>query len=199
MNAPLVSCGRCRSPLPGNLFNLPDPVHCPGCGSVTLVEVFPALYRSISPGKRGETILEQSESSCFYHPEKKAVVPCDSCGRFLCALCDCELNGQHLCPGCVDTGRKKGKIQDLENHRVLYDSTALTLTVVPMVVCYPFLPFSLFTAPIALYLAIRHWKTPTSVVRRTKARFVMAIVLASLQILGWILVIPLVRYFNHHN
>jgi hypothetical protein len=45
--------------------------------------------------------------------------------------------------------------------------------------------FTLVTAPIALYLALRHWKSPTSLVRRTKIRFVFAVTLAGLQILAW--------------
>jgi hypothetical protein len=53
--------------------------------------------------------------------------------------------------------------------------------VFPMITIY----FTLITAPIALYLAIRHWKSPTSLVRRTKIRFILAMVLASLQILAW--------------
>ena len=34
-----------------------------------------------------DALLSEGESSCFYHPNKRAVVPCDQCGRFLCTLC----------------------------------------------------------------------------------------------------------------
>lgn len=37
----------------------------------------------------------------------------------------------------------------------------------------------------ALFVAIRYWNAPRSLVRRTRIRFVAAIVLAVLQIAGW--------------
>ena len=33
----------------------------------------------------------------------------------------------HLCPGCLEAGQTKGKIQQLENRRVIYDNIALAL------------------------------------------------------------------------
>jgi hypothetical protein len=45
--------------------------------------------------------------------------------------------------------------------------------------------FTIVTAPMALYLAIRHWKSPKSLVRRTKIRFIFAMALAGLQVLAW--------------
>jgi hypothetical protein len=81
----------------------------------------------------------------------------------------------------METGKKKGRIVNLDRQRVLYDSVALKLAVFPMIIFY----FTLVTAPIALYLAIHHWKSPTSLVRRTKIRFIFAMALAGLQILAW--------------
>ena len=97
-------------------------------------------------------------------------------------MCDCELNGQHLCPTCLETGKKKGKLRSLQNHRMLYDNAALALAVLPLLIFY----FTIVTAPMALYLSIRHWNTPSSLIPRTKMRFVLAILLASLQIVGWL-------------
>lgn len=146
------------------------------------VDVFPALFTGFVRGESGETLLVESESSCFYHPKKKAVVPCENCGRFLCALCDVDLNGQHLCPACIETGKKKQKITSLDNHRVLYDSIAVHLAVLPVIFMWP---FTIVTAPIALFVAIRYWKAPLSIIRRTKIRYVAAIIFASLQVAGW--------------
>ncbi len=81
----------------------------------------------------------------------------------------------------METGKKKGRIVNLDRHRVLYDSVALKVAVFPMITVW----FTLVSAPIALYLAIRHWKSPTSLVRRTKIRFIFAMALAGLQILAW--------------
>ena len=142
------------------------------------------MFRRITPGKEGEAVMEETESSCFYHPQKKAVLPCEGCGRFLCALCDCEFNGQHLCPTCLETGRTKGKIKSLENRRTLYDTIALSLAILPIgLIVFWFL--TIITAPMALFMAIRYWNAPRSIVHRTKIRYVLAMIFATLQIAGW--------------
>ncbi|MGD0349858.1 MAG: hypothetical protein ABSB84_06025 [Verrucomicrobiota bacterium] len=181
MNTSLVQCPKCQAWLLDGVFNQTELSPCPACGVPLQVEVFPALFRRINPGQSGETIMVEGESSCFYHPQKKAVRPCQGCGRFVCALCDCELNGQHFCPACLEAGKTKGKIKSLENQRTLYDGIALSLAIYPLLIFY----FTLVTAPIALFVAIRYWNAPRSLVRRTKIRYITAIILASMQIAGW--------------
>ena len=181
MNTSLVQCPQCQAWLLDGVFNQPELSPCPACGVPLRVEVFPALFRRFNPGQSGETIMVEGESSCFYHPQKKAVLPCQGCGRFLCALCDCELNGQHFCPACLETGKTKGKIKSLEDQRTLYDGIALSLAVYPMLIFY----FTIVTAPVALFVAIRYWNAPRSIVHRTKIRCVAAIVLALMQMAGW--------------
>ncbi len=181
MTPRLVACTKCRASLPPVLYNAPDLRACPACGARTQVEVFPAALRSAGSASIGEAVIVEGEASCFYHPAKKAVLPCESCGRFLCALCDVELNDQHICPACLAAGKKKGKLQQFENRRTLYDSLALAVAFFPMLLVWP----SLLGAPIALYIALRYWKAPSSIVPRGKWRFVVAIILALAQIGGW--------------
>ncbi len=181
MNASLIQCPACQAWLLEGVFNQVHLSPCPACGVPLQIEVFPALFRSRNVGRGGETILIEGESSCFYHPQKKAVLPCQGCGRFLCALCDCELSGQHFCPACLETGKTKGKIRSLENQRTLYDSIALWLAILPLLIFY----FTLVTAPMALFVAVRYWNAPRSIVRRSKIRYIAAIVLATMQIAGW--------------
>ncbi len=181
MNTSLVQCPKCQAWLLEGVFNQPDLSPCPACGVPLQIEVFPALFRDRAVGQGGETILVEGESSCFYHPQKKAVIPCHGCGRFLCALCDCELHGQHFCPTCLETGKTKGKIKNLENQRTLYDSIALSLAVYPLLIFY----FTLITAPAALFVALRYWNAPRSIVHRTRIRYLIAMILAAAQIAGW--------------
>src|SRR3989442_5576597 len=178
MSPALLSCTKCRTPLPGGWFNQAELKPCRACAAPLQVEVFPALFRRLSRGRDGEALMVEGEASCFYHPQKKAALPCQGCGRFLCALCDCELNGQHFCPACLEVGRKKGKIKSLENQRTLYDSIALSLAIAPMLVFY----FTFITAPAALYFAIRYWNAPRSIVHRTQVSLVLAIIIATTQI-----------------
>ncbi|HMP81946.1 MAG TPA: hypothetical protein PKA41_04480 [Verrucomicrobiota bacterium] len=185
MKSPLVHCSKCNTALVDGVFNLPDFTPCPSCEQPLQVEVFPALFRAFAPANAGEAVMTDGEASCFYHPQKKAVLPCDGCGRFLCALCDCAMDDRHYCPSCLEAGRTKGKIKNLQNSRTLYDTIAIWLTIVPVLFFY----FTFITAPMALYIAIKHWNTPTSIVRNNKLGYVVAIVLASLQILAWIAVL----------
>jgi len=177
----LIQCPKCRAWLLEGIFNQPEFSPCPACGTPLQIEVFPAIFRKTGSGQSGEMILVEGESSCFYHPQKKAVRPCDGCGRFLCALCDCELHGQHFCPACLEAGRTKGKIKSLDNQRTLYDNIALALAIYPMLIFY----FTLITAPMALFVAIRYWKSPQSILHRTKIRYIAAANIALLQISGW--------------
>lgn len=182
MNSALVQCPKCRGLLLEDIFNRQELIPCPSCQTPLEIEIFPAFFRRINPGKSAEALIVEGESSCFYHPEKKAIIPCAGCGRFLCALCDCELHGQHFCPTCLDAGRTKGKIKSLENQRTRHDNIALALAFYPLLIFW----LTIFTAPVALFIAIRHWNSPRSLVRRTKIGFVIAIVFAGLQIGGWL-------------
>ncbi|HYT61309.1 MAG TPA: hypothetical protein VEL06_14130 [Haliangiales bacterium] len=181
MSQSLITCTKCNASLVGEVLGTPELVPCPSCGAAIKVDLFPAYFKGPVKGQVGENLLVEGESGCFYHPQKKAVVPCEACGRFLCALCDCELNGQHLCPVCLETGKKKGRLKNLQNHRTLYDNLALALAVGPLLIFY----LTIVTAPMALYFALRYWSTPSSVIQRSKIRFVIAIAIASAEILAW--------------
>lgn len=183
------SCSKCSTLLPPDFINSGEFVECPICSSPVRVELFPAYFRELAKGSAGEALVIDTEASCFYHPQKKASVVCASCGRFLCALCDLELEGAHYCSSCLETAKEKGKIATIENRRHLYDDIALLLSLGGILIFY----FSPVTAPISIYLAVKHWKKPTSIVRRqSKWRFITAIVLSSLQLLGWL---ALILYF----
>jgi hypothetical protein len=166
-------------------LNTADFVPCPSCKEFIHVDAFPALLHVLLEGTSGESILTEDEAGCFYHPNKKAVISCSNCGRFLCALCDVEFNEQHLCTSCLEAGKKKRKIKNLENHRMLYDSLALGLAIIPMLL---FVWPSILTAPIVVFLVVRYWKAPTSIIPRTKMRLIAALVIAVFQIIGWSIV-----------
>jgi hypothetical protein len=180
----LLTCPKCSRPLPPSLFNASGSGPCPACGTIVGVTVFPALHKPLSSGTVGEHVVMDDEASCFYHPQKKAVVPCDSCGRFLCALCDVELNEEHLCPNCLESGRQKGKLKHLDKERILYDNIALRVAVYPVILLF-FWFLTFITAPAAIVLSIRYWNKPTSMLPRTKIRFILAIVIAVAQLGLW--------------
>jgi len=163
------------------MVNKSRPERCPTCSADIRVDAFPALLRKQSTIEPGSLLKIDNEAGCFYHPQKKAAVHCSVCGRFLCALCDVELNGRHFCMACLEHGKRQRKIRNLENERVLYDNIALMVAFFPLMVFY----ITIFTAPAALFIAFKHWKSPSSIIPRTKIRFVIAIMLSVLQIAGW--------------
>jgi hypothetical protein len=177
-----IACPKCRAVLGAEYFNQPQWQRCPSCATELRIAIFPALFREekITPAER---VVADGEASCFYHPEKKAAVVCDACGRFLCALCDVDFNGQHLCPACLQAGQQKGKIAKLQNARTRHDRIALVLAILPMLIFY----LTIFTAPAALFYAIWHWKSPGSIAPNyRRVNLIIAIIVASLEIAGWL-------------
>lgn len=180
--SPAINCPHCTTALPADFYNQPAPAPCPACTTPVRIRVFPALLRPVQQGSAGERITVEGQSACFYHPNKTAHVPCDGCGRFICALCDVELHGQHLCPACIESGRRKGSLTTLENKRVLWDNIALSTALVPLIAW----PFTCITAPAAIFLALYGWRKPRSLVpRRAALTFILAIFFATAIIVGW--------------
>jgi hypothetical protein len=184
MSSSEILCPGCCTPLPRAHFNTGNFERCPTCQAEVQAEVFAAAFRSIGPGQTGERILVEGESSCFYHEQKKAVVPCDACGRFLCALCDVDLNGKHVCPQCLDTGLQKGSLQELETRRAVWDSAALFVAMMPIVV-FPFWFMTVITAPIAVLLGVLAYFKPNSILGFSRFKAMAAIVVGVLQMTLW--------------
>lgn len=174
------SCSGCGRILEPYELAARSDVTCLACGSTTHLFLFPALLRP-AEAVRGQVILD-GEASCFYHLTRKASVPCDGCGRFLCALCDVAMEGGHWCPTCVQQRRQQpDALPTLDSQRVLYDNIALSLAILPLLIFW----FTVLTAPATLFLVVRFWNRPTSILPRTRIRFVLAALIAGLQVVGW--------------
>jgi hypothetical protein len=171
--AAVLHCLNCLHAIPRDYWNDPAESTCRVCHERLFARVFPAFDRVIETPAPAR--LEGSgQSSCFYHATNQASVACDDCGRFLCTLCDLDLDGRHLCPGCLQRQVAVEKAASLDARRFQYDTLALHLVTWPAVTIW--LP--LFTAPAALYFVVRHWNTPMSILPRTRARLWIALLLA---------------------
>lgn len=168
-----ITCPQCSAILPDTYFNHAELTSCPKCEANLQVLVFPAYYRT-NTATVAEGLSEATDATCFFHTENRAVVTCESCGRFLCSVCDINLGEQHLCPNCIQQGIQTRKLARLENRRVLYDSIALAVAGLPLLLIWPVI----FTAPIATFIAIRYWRAPSSLIPRTKIRAIFAILIA---------------------
>lgn len=177
-----VLCARCNAPLPPEAVEAKEMALCPNCGSSVMARVFPAILAKPNAILPAEIAAAEGEATCFFHFGKTAAATCARCGRFLCRLCQMDLRGETLCPECITSGMAKKKLAALENHRVCYDTVALAVATLPVLF---FWYLTMFTAPVALYIAIRYWRAPLSVLGRTKLRFVLAILLAAAQLVAW--------------
>ena len=177
----MMTCLHCQAVLKTEQLNTRKLEACPSCATLQRVDVFPALFKEPLNGTIGHFLQTDNEASCYYHANKQAIITCATCGRFVCALCDVELNGRHLCPHCFEVGKTKQKIRNLENSRTCYDAIALHLAILPMLIFW----LTIFTAPVVIFISIRYWNAPGSIVARSKWRFVVALVLAILQLIGW--------------
>jgi hypothetical protein len=178
-----IVCGACSFPISTETWNR-ESARCPACAQQVQVLAFPAIER-MRAGAAPEALAEDTEASCFYHAESRAVVPCSECGRFLCHLCDIELEGRHLCPTCFQSGVSSNRLEAMETRRTLYDTIALIISTLPVMLFWP----AIIGAPTALYYVVRRWRTPLSILPRRRIRFVLAALFALAEIAGIVFVI----------
>ena len=174
-----VRCGECSWPIPAEEWNREAGTRCPGCRQKVQVIAFPAIAGK-RVGAAPEAVLAETEASCFFHPESRAAVPCDKCGRFLCRLCDIEADGRHLCPACFQAGIAANQLGNVETRRTMYDTMALALATIPALLVWPVM----VGAPAALFVVFRRWNAPRSILPRTRIRFYLAALLAVAEIAG---------------
>jgi len=173
-----LNCPNCSAALPVWVLKAKPAGMCPGCNSDLEIQVFPAFLARDPIAPAGLAIAE-GQASCYNHATRRAAASCHQCGRFLCALCQIDLDGVTWCPTCLEAGVTQRKLTAMENHRTLYDSIALATATLPAILIYT----SVVSAPLAIFISLRYWKRPSSLVPRNKWRLVLALVLSLLQLL----------------
>lgn len=188
----VIRCPHCRDGIPasGVHFGLSSE-HCPQCAVKLDVAVFPHLFKATSsvPSYRD---AGAEDAACFYHPAKQANQVCDHCGRFLCPLCHVDWHGAALCPVCVGSAElERAKGGSSSGGRTRFDRVALALCVLPAFLLWP----TLITAPATLFFVAWFWRRPCSFQKpsglRVRAGFLVAAVLATLQIAVWAIIITM--------
>jgi hypothetical protein len=179
----VIACPNCRTIQSPAMINSGELFSCPTCHTRMRADLFNAFYRTEDSTVGRGYIQGQGQAECFNHPGRPAKVPCAQCGRLLCELCEVELEGRSLCFSCVKAGRDSRQEVRLETQRVLHDSIALTLALIPVLFIFP----TILTAPAAIYVAIRYWKRRPMIIPRSRWRYVVAMILALMQIIGWVL------------
>lgn len=172
----IFKCSKCgQESSPGKNYDSSLFYKCSSCKSRNYVELFPAVKNEIQKGERPEAALNE-ESTCFKHSANIAVAACDSCGVYMCKLCDLEIEDKHICPDCLKN--KPPKLKTTTQKTLLYDELALHLTIVPFIFIYAFI----ITAPMAVVMSILYWNKVDTPYERSHWRFIVAFTLGLLEI-----------------
>ena len=172
----IYQCSKCgQESVPGENFDSSQFHLCSSCGTREYTEVFPAIRDEIQKGERPETALGE-EATCFNHPNNVAVTSCESCGMYLCKLCDLEIEGRHLCSNCLANGPQK--LKTTVQKTFLYDELALHLTLFPILFYLAFV----IAAPAALVMSIVCWHKVETPYKRNRWRFVAAFILGLIEV-----------------
>lgn len=121
---------------------------------------------------------------CYFHPTNRAALPCDSCGRFLCTVCDMPVGSRHLCPVCLSSGLGKEKFIEIIPRRFLWGRAAFALGFIPLCGFFLFMwPFLFISGGLAVVLGFMGWRRPGSLVRgRKRWMAVLGILFGLLQV-----------------
>ncbi len=184
-----IPCAVCNMPLPKWELATGNTATCTLCGAPNEAHVFPAAFAPTNAPATAEGALE-GQAACYDHPSKRAVAACSQCGRFVCKLCSVEFGTDIWCPSCVAAGAGRAKSARQDTSRTLYDSTALIVPLVALIIY----PLTLVAAPASLVLTAMRWKRPLSLVRRNRWRFLAAIVVSVGEIAGWTAVVIALVY-----
>jgi hypothetical protein len=176
-----LTCPECGFELKPYFLESPEYRPCHVCGHEISAMPYPAAFRAAKVLTAAELRRGEEDASCFYHESKKAAHACSQCGKFVCGLCAAQIGAEVLCPACLVSGEKKASGR-LERERPLYDSLALVVAVLPAMT----ISLSIIGGPVAVYLALRYWKRPTSIVRRYAWRKWLALGLGLAETGAWV-------------
>lgn len=160
---------------------------CPCRKKVTFnVQLWPAAHRKRELSTTATARLDD-EAACYHHPHRRAQAVCVDCGILICDWCNAD-HREGVCLNCFAKRQENDKPEHAAQSastRVLYDSVALGLAFIPIIILWP---ISVITAPLAIFYALYHWKKhPTSrIVPRSRWRYIVALIFAIPQTLAWI-------------
>lgn len=164
-SASTIACPRCGTLLAGESFMSAGSVNCPSCRSQLTGRVFPAFWSPAPPEVQlGEAAME-GDATCYFHDGKKAALACESCGRFICALCEVRIGSRRVCPTCLGKGLKGDKIAELVTSRLCWSNSALLAGWLPLLFGVVVWPLLVITGPAAIFAALYGWNKPGSLTR----------------------------------
>ena len=195
-----LTCPACGAALGPDGLDDAQEATCPSCHVGLRGQVFRAWWTPTSLGAPSFERAMDGEAVCFFHPANRAALPCDSCGRFLCTVCDMPVGSRHLCPVCLSKGLGKEKLPEIIPRRFLWSRTSLLLGVFPILLAIFLWPVLFVTGGTAMIVALVGWKRPGSLVfGRQRWGAIAGLVLGLIQVAGWVGIIMLFSYSSSHS
>jgi hypothetical protein len=181
-------CPLCKRLLGPEFWNSGQFQVCPGCSSQVMTTAFPAI--TTPAGTSSIVPCEPGESSCFFHSNNRAETICDECGRFLCGLCSVSFGKRKLCPDCIYRNRRQKIDPLLIDQAILFDNIAISILALS-VLTLSYLFLGLIISLLAVCLVFIGWKYQRTLVRRSRFRFGIGLILGLIGAGAWILFLVL--------
>jgi hypothetical protein len=182
-----LPCPACRIGLAPAAFAMDAPMLCPSCRVPLEGVIFPAFWREDESAAGRALPAGEAEAACFFHPENRAALSCERCGRFICTVCDLPIGSRHLCPSCVSAGLTGEKLPEIVPRRFLWGEAALYFGTIPLLLAIGLWPFLIVTGLIAIFLALWGWRRPGSIPRGARRwPAIVGIIGGLLQIAAWL-------------
>lgn len=175
--SPVLQCPGCRSRLQVGREVPAFEEKCPVCRREVRVTIFPRLFREFVRPNNG-TPAAEGEAACTFFPELSAETVCDECGCFMSAKAAVSWGGREICLPCLHRLREVEKDPAYLGRARLQDKRALALVTW-------LAPFSLFTAPLAIYLLLRYRGEPEGFVPRGRGIWWIAFILSVAWLITW--------------
>lgn len=151
----MVPCPKCKTVAQIEDYISSEFIRCRKCSEQLFISVYPALFKPLDTGVSAEKLLIDTEASCFNHAEKKAVSVCESCGIYICALCEISNGKKTVCANCYSQNLATKKDAVTKDY-VSYSRVASSIMLYSLFM-YPVL---VVTAPAALIYSIKHYGKP---------------------------------------
>lgn len=192
---PALACPQCSTALAPETLSAGLSARCPHCGTELHGTVFPAFWKSPADLAGRAEFAGEGEAVCFFHPENRAALSCEKCGRFICSVCEFTVGSRHICPSCLSSGLAGEKLPELIPWRFVWSDAAMIVGVLPLLLGVFMWPFIVGSGAAAIFLALFGWKRPGSLPRGKRHwAAVVAIVGGILQIAIWSTIVILIFY-----
>ena len=185
---PALACPQCGTALAPDALGVGiGGTVCPQCRSELHGALFPAFWKSHDELAIGAQTASEGEADCFFHPENRAALSCEKCGRFICSVCEFTVGTRHICPTCLSSGLAGEKLPELIPWRFIWSDAALFMGIVPLFLGMFLWPFFIGSGAAAIFLAIFGWKRPGSLPRgRRRWAAIVGIFGGALQMAIWL-------------